>query len=176
VRWLLEAHRIARVAVELFADDEAGGFFLSPVDGEPLALRTKDIDDDPTPSGSSMLASVLVRLGRLWGDDELVRRGEEALALVGPALERVPRAFGWALCALDLAVAPPQEIAVVGDVRAPVARAALARFAPRAVVAVGPSDAVPLLAGKELVDGRTTVYVCERFACRAPVTEPADLD
>jgi len=39
------------------------------------------------------------------------------------------------------------------------------------VVAFGPSDDVPLLQGKELVDGRPAVYVCENFACRVPVTE-----
>ncbi len=106
---------------------------------------------------------------------DLVLQGERALALVGPALERVPRAFGWALCALDLQLAPPREIAIVGDREAPVARAALAAFDPRAVVAIGPSDDVALLAGKGLLDGRTAVYVCERFACRAPATDPADL-
>jgi uncharacterized protein len=40
------------------------------------------------------------------------------------------------------------------------------------VVAVGPSDDVPLLSGKTLVDGNPAVYVCERFACQAPVTDP----
>ncbi|HET7744174.1 MAG TPA: thioredoxin domain-containing protein, partial [Gaiellaceae bacterium] len=34
LRWLLEAHRLALLAVELFADDEHGGFFLSTVDGD----------------------------------------------------------------------------------------------------------------------------------------------
>jgi uncharacterized protein YyaL (SSP411 family) len=34
---------------------------------------------------------------------------------------------------------------------------------------------VPLLAGKALVDGEPAVYVCERFVCKAPVTDPGDL-
>ncbi|HET9938693.1 MAG TPA: hypothetical protein VFQ28_07870, partial [Gaiella sp.] len=174
-RWLLEAHRIARLAVELFADEERGGFFLAAHDGEALATRPKDLDDDPTPSGNSMLASVLIRLGRIWGDEALVAQGAAVLRLLAPAMERIPRPFAWALCALDLHLAPPRELAVLGDVRSEVARAALAGFQPRTVVAVGPSEEVPLLAGKGLVDGEPAVYVCERFACRAPVTRAAEL-
>ncbi len=106
VRWLLEARRIVDLAVDLFADDERGGFFLAPSDGEPLAARSKDLDDDPIPSGNSMMASLLIRLGRIWGDDELIQRGEGVLRLLAPAMERVPRAFSWALCALDLHLRP----------------------------------------------------------------------
>jgi len=175
VRWLVEARRIVDLAIELYADEGRGGFFLAPHDGEVLAARTKDLDDDPTPSGNSMMASLLVRLGRIWGDDGLVERGEGVLRLLAPAIERAPRAFAWALCALDLHLSPAREVAIVGDVRSDVARAALAPFAPGSVVAVGPSDEVPLLAGKGLVDGRTAVYVCERFACRAPVTRADEL-
>jgi uncharacterized protein YyaL (SSP411 family) len=121
------------------------------------------------------MASLLVRIGRIWGDVALVERGEGVLRLLAPAMERVPRPFSWALCAVDLHRSPPRELAIVGDVRSDVARAALAGFAPRTVVAVGPSDDVPLLAGKGTVDGLSAVYVCERFACRAPVTDPATL-
>src|SRR6185503_10344212 len=54
--WLLEARRLALLAVELFADEEQGGFFLSPVDGDARVPRTKDLQDTPVPSGNSMLA------------------------------------------------------------------------------------------------------------------------
>jgi len=122
-----------------------------------------------------MLAWVLLRLARLWGDDELERRAVGVFRLVEPAVRRAPGAFAWALCGLDLWFSPPREIAVVGDVAAPVARAALAPFQPTTVAAVGPAEDVPLLAGKGLVDGRSAVYVCERFACQAPVTDPEAL-
>jgi hypothetical protein len=94
---------------------------------------------------------------------------------VAPALTHAPGAFAWALCGLDLHLSPPRELAVVGPVDSDVAQAALDRWEPRAVVAVGRSDDVPLLAGKGLVDGKPAVYACERFVCRAPVTDPAVL-
>ena len=132
LRWLHEARRLALLAVELFGDSEHGGFFLSPSDGEALVARTKPLDDNPTPSGNSMLAHVLLRLARIWGDDELERQAVSVFRLVEPSLRRVPSAFGWALCALDLWLAPPQEIAVVGPVESPVARAALTPVPARA--------------------------------------------
>ena len=175
LRWLREANRLARLAVELFADAENGGFFLSPADGERLVARKKEFDDHPTPSGNSMLAFVLLRLGRIWGDDELERQAAGVFRLIRDTLGRAPSAFGHALCALDLYLAPPRELAVIGSPQDAIAQAALGSFDPDAVVAFGPAEEVPLLAGKDFIDGRPTLYVCERFACRAPVTEPSQL-
>ncbi|MDX6455601.1 MAG: uncharacterized protein QOD48_1708, partial [Gaiellaceae bacterium] len=149
--------------------------FLTPADGEQLVAPRKDLDDNPTPAGNSMLAFVLLRLARLWGDDDLERRAVGVLRLIRDAIPRVPSAFGWALCALDLHLSPSRELAIVGDPASEVARTALRGYDPNAVVAFGPATEVPLLEGKTLVDGRTAVYVCERFACRAPVTDPAEL-
>ena len=171
LRWLEESRRLAMLAVDLFGDPADGGFFLTPRDGEELVARKKDFDDHPTPSGNSMLAYVLLRLSRLWGDQELERQAVGVFRFVAPLLPRAPSAFGHALNALDLYFSPPREIAIVGPPDSEVARAALASFDPNAVVAFGPSDEVPLLAGKDLVDGRPAVYVCEAFACQAPVTE-----
>jgi uncharacterized protein YyaL (SSP411 family) len=175
LRWLREANRLARLAVERFADDEQGGFFLVARSSDELVARSKPLEDHPLPSGNSMLAYVLLRLARIYGDDELERRGVSVLRLVREALERAPSAFGWALVALDLHLSPPRELALVGPVDSELARAALAPWQPRTVVAVGPAEDVPLLAGKGLVDAQPAAYLCERFTCRAPVTDPAAL-
>jgi uncharacterized protein YyaL (SSP411 family) len=169
-RWLLEAHRLATLAVEHFRDDEAGGFFQAPSDGETLVARKKEIDDHPTPSGNAMLAYVLLRLARIWGDDELERRGASVLRLVRDQLARMPTSFGWMLVALHQHLAPRREFAIVGDATAPVARRAVAGAEPTDVIAFGPHDAIPLLEGRTTVDGKTAVYVCERFACALPLT------
>src|SRR5205809_5218912 len=145
-RWLEESRRLALLAVELFADDERGGFFHTPADGEQLVNRKKELDDHPTPSGNSMLAYVLLRLARIFGDDEFERRAVGVFRLAEPLLSRAPSAFGHLLCALDLHFSPPRELAIVGPSDSEVARAALAPFDPNAVVAFGPADDVPLLA------------------------------
>src|SRR5256885_16689642 len=67
LRWLREARRLALAAVELFADPERGGFFLTPADGEQLVARPKPVDDNTTPAGSSMPAFGLLRLAPIWG-------------------------------------------------------------------------------------------------------------
>jgi uncharacterized protein YyaL (SSP411 family) len=122
-----------------------------------------------------MLAFVLLKLARIYGDDELERLAVGVFRLVHGAIARAPTAFGHALTALDLHFSKPRELAIVGPVDTPVALAALEPFEPNTVVAVGPSEEIPLLAGKSLVDGKPAVYVCERFACQAPVTEVAAL-
>jgi hypothetical protein len=171
LRWLREAHRLTLRAVELFADGERGGFFMTPAGGEELVARKKDFDDHPTPSGNSMLAFVLLRLARIWGDDELERRAAGVFRLLAPLLTRAPAAFGWTLVALDLYLSPPRELALLASPEDELARAALRGLDPNAVVAFGPDDEIPLLAGKTRVDGKPTLYECERFACRAPVTQ-----
>jgi len=172
LRWLEEARRLAERA-QAFADTERGGWFVGDHD---LVARRKEFDDHPTPSGNSMMAFVALRLARIWGDDELERAAVGAFRLAYPFLERAPAAVGQMLCALDLHFAQPREIAVVGE-SDELRRAALAGFQPNTVFAFSPAptDAVPLLAGKGLVDGSPAAYVCERFACQAPVTAADDL-
>ena len=172
LRWLEEARAVADRA-ERFWDEERGGYF---VDDHGLIARRKEFDDHPTPSGNSMMAFVLLRLGRIYGDAEMENRALGVFRLARPLLERAPTAVGHLLCALQLHFSPPREVAVVGASEE-LRKAALEGFQPSTVFAFAsePTDAVPLLATKGLVGGRPAAYVCERFACQAPVTSPDEL-
>ena len=175
-RWLDEARRLAELLVELFGDETRGGFYVDPLDGDGLVARRKEFDDHPTPAGNSMAAFVLLRLARIYGDDELEKQAVGVFRLAHSLMERAPAAVSHLLCALDLHFAPPQEVAVVGDSEE-LRHAALAGYRPNTVFAFSPepTDAVPLLAGKDLLDGRPAAYVCERFACQRPVTTADEL-
>jgi uncharacterized protein YyaL (SSP411 family) len=184
-RWLLEARALAARMRELFEDPEQGGFFFTPADGERLLARTRELEDHPTPAGNSQAAWVLARLSALTGETELETAAMRALRLVRDEMVRFPQAFGTALVAVDHLTRPRREVAVVGPHADPLARelVAIARAyaGPDSVLAAGDVDdpeaarAAPLLAGRGLVDGRAAAYVCERFACRAPVTDPEGL-
>ena len=153
-------------------DDERGGFFSPRRGREPLVARRSRSTTTRCPPGTRCSRHVLLRLARIYGDDELERRAVSVFRLLRPALERAPSAFGWALCALQLWFSPPRELAIVGDLDDDVARAALDALGPgRRRRGRACRVRCRFWRARARVDGRTAVYVCERFACRAPVTQ-----
>jgi uncharacterized protein YyaL (SSP411 family) len=181
-RWYQEAVAVADAMLSRFADPENGGFFTTADDHEVLVVRRKDLEDSPIPSGNSSAALGLLRLGHLSGNADYERAAVGVLRLHGPLAARHPNAFGHLLQAIDFWRAPDREVAIVGSVQegggpaGPLACAVRERFRPHEVLAGGPAgEGVPLLEGRGPVDGRAAAYVCERFACQAPVTDPEAL-
>nr|MBA2448317.1 thioredoxin domain-containing protein [Chloroflexota bacterium] len=86
-------------------------------------------------------------------------------------------------CGLDFYLGSPKEIAVIGNLDSPDARALLRtvfdRFLPNRVVAAASPEAVPsdipVLADRGMRDGRATAYVCQNYTCRTPVTTPEEI-
>jgi uncharacterized protein len=181
VAWLRPAGEIAVGLCDLFADP--GGFYTTGTDAEALITRPRDVFDNATPSANSLAADGLLRLAALTGEARWQEAGEAAVRAVGAVMGEHPTAFAELIGALERVVTPPVEIAVVGDPDDAATAALVAevrrRFLPRAVSVTAPpgtgADLTPLLADRPLVDGRPTVYVCERFACQQPVTDPEAL-
>jgi uncharacterized protein len=179
-RWIESALELTRVMIDEFSDPAHGGFFYTGHHHEALIARQKDFTDNATPSGNGMAATALVRLGALTGRDDLTQAGRSALESVQLLLEREPAAAGQSLIALDFLLGPTREFAVIAGSDPAEYRSVLesiaSRFLPHKVVAPATyqqagilESKVPLLADRPPRDGRTTTYICENFACQAPV-------
>jgi uncharacterized protein YyaL (SSP411 family) len=174
-RWFAEAEGLAEIILTHFGDAQRGGFFSTADDHERLVARRKDLEDTPIPSGSSAAAFGLLRLARLTGEHRYEEAATGGLRLLLRIVRDHPAAFGHCLQALDFLLAPVREVAIVGPDSEPLERVVRGAFRPHVVLAGGPADGVPLLEGRSPVDGRAAAYVCERFTCRRPVTEPGEL-
>ncbi len=174
-RWYREAVAIAGQIIELFADPERGGFFTTAEDQQQMPVRRKDLDDAPIPSGSSSAAFGLLRLALISGEGKYERHALSVLRLLYPMAVRHPQAFGHLLAAADFYLATVKEVAIVGDDAEELLRVVRSEYRPHIVLAGGSADGVPLLDGREPVEGRAAAYVCEHFTCQAPVTTPEEL-
>jgi uncharacterized protein YyaL (SSP411 family) len=175
-RWFAEARALADTMIERFADEENGGFFETSADHERLLARRKDLEDHPIPSGNASAAYGLLRLAALTGEHSYEERAVSVLRLLHELAPKHPQAFGHLLQALDFQLSPVKEVALVGEDLRPLERVVRGEFRPHLVLAGGAPDGVPLLQDRAPVDGHPAAYVCERFACKAPVTEPEELE
>jgi uncharacterized protein YyaL (SSP411 family) len=174
-RWFAEARALADTLLERFADSDKGGFFSTAADHPGLIARRKDVEDNPIPAGQSAACLGLLRLAALTGEQRYEAAAVGVIRLLHTVVPQHPAAFGHLLRAIDFHVSPVREVALVGPDLTPLERVVRATYRPRIVLAGGEADGVPLLEGREPVDGRAAAYVCERFACRRPVTEPDEL-
>jgi len=185
-RWFLEARHLMDEAIALFADEQNGGFFDTGSDHEALISRPKDIMDNATPAGNSVSMDVLLRLAAFTGEDSYRQRADDYLRSVADIMVQHPQAFGHALGALDFAISPTKELVILGHPQQADTRALLevinTRYLPNSVLACAAPDnleaihTIPLLADRPLKDGKATAYVCQNFACQAPVNTPEELE
>ncbi|MGA7988209.1 MAG: thioredoxin domain-containing protein [Candidatus Dormiibacterota bacterium] len=159
--------------------DEAGGYYDTAADAEPLIVRPRTIDDNPVSAGQSIAATLFCRMHALTGDDRWRKHAAEIVEPLASVLGRAPLAVAGLGAAMELLVGPMREIAIAGDPADPATGSLLAvaqrLFDPRTVLAWGAPGGVPLLEGRTLVRGSPAAYVCHGFVCKAPVTDVVTL-
>jgi len=184
-QWLDEAVTLAETMIADFADPHGPGFFDTGASHETLVARPRDLQDGATPAGNSLAADVLLRLGTMTGNDDWVRRATLLLATMSEPMADQPLGFGRFLAAAESALSTLKEVALAGE-RADPALTTLAdtvyhRYEPNALLGYAdPADPTlgeryPFLANRPPQNGKATAYLCERYACLPPVTEPEAL-
>jgi uncharacterized protein YyaL (SSP411 family) len=173
-QWLRRSEVLAEIIVERFADPDQGGFYFTASDHEQLVARTKDFFDNATPSGNSVAADVLVRLAVLLDRPEFRTHAERTFGAVESHLGQYSSGFGRMLAAVDFAIGPSAEIALVGGTGA-FLNAYRKLYLPRTVIAAGDGD-IALLRNRQPMDGKPTAFVCQNLVCKQPVTDVAEFE
>ncbi len=177
-RWYSAARDQAEEILAHFTDPE-GGFFDTRDDHEKLITRPKSLQDSPIPSGNSLAISLLLKLAALTGESRYSEPAESALRAMQDNALRYPTAFAGWLCAIDFAIGPQLQVALIGtstdaDFNA-LANVIHERYLPRLVVAgaeEGAQEVPALLEGRGIEGTNASAYLCQRFTCKLPTTSP----
>ncbi len=185
VRWLCEAEKLMSVVDIHFWDDETGAAFQTSDDHEQLIVRRKEFLDNAEPSGNSAYATAAMRLGRLLDKQAYAERALEIFGFMRQPMATQPSGFGHLLSALDFYLRPSREIVIIGEMDDPstlaLRQTVYEGWLPDTIVTgTPPGDSetvqyIPLLRDRTLVGGKAAAYVCHNFACKLPVTTPAEL-
>ena len=179
-RWFKQARAFADAALSHFRAPD-GGFFDTSSEHETLIARPRGLQDNATPSGSSLIVRGLAELAAYTGSPDYDDAAHAALKLITAALREYPQAFGEAIKAADMLISGIAEIAIVGAPDDAATQALIdvvqQPYRPNAIAALAPANVegettIPLLNYRVMRGGAPTVYVCHNFACQMPVTTP----
>ncbi len=186
-RWLREARGLVDAMIRQFHDGEGGGFYFTANDAEELLDRAKELYDGAVPSGNSVAAWLLARLGHLNGEAGLIEIADRTIAAFAQPVAEGTMNYPMFLIGLDYRLGPRREVVVAGERGSDGVEAFFEllgrRFLPKTVVALHPTEdaeelvrLVPFMESQSAIEGRPTAYFCEDYSCLLPVHQPGALE
>jgi uncharacterized protein YyaL (SSP411 family) len=165
--WRDRAIEAAHQLLDLFWDEQDGGFFTTGHDAETLVVRPKEFLDGAVPAANSVAVTALLRAGAFADDGRIDAAVDRTIELASTLLGRHPGALA------DLVAALPMwrgrhEVVVTGD-RPDLLAEARRRWLPTAVLAWGEPDDGPLFTGRPVEPGQA--YVCRGRSCLVPAAD-----
>jgi len=188
VSFLEEALSLNQAMLDIFWDKQAGGLYFTGKGNETLITRSKELYDGALPSGNSVAALNLLRLGRMAGNPDLEQKADQLTQAFSKEITSFPMAYTQLLIALDFMFGPTREIVIAGDPSSEatqsMVRAVRKNFMPNKVMLlnpVGPErqrlvDLSPFVKNMVPIEKKATAYVCEQYACKAPITDAVQLE
>ena len=182
-KWISLALNITETQIDLFWDSLSGGFFDTSGTDSSLLIRTKEQYDGAEPSGNSVAAMNLLRLAEVTDKKHLREKADKTLLTFGALMQNQPAVMPRMVAAYEFANAPTRQIVVASSKDDPLRRDMLNqindRYLPNKILVLLDgsesqqrlSEMNPFFASIPVVDNRTTVYVCQDYVCRLPVSD-----
>lgn len=183
--WLKSAIELNQYLIAHYWDNQRGGFYFTSDKGEELITRTKEIYDGAVPSGNSVAMSNLLRLGRITANTDFEKKAAQIAKTFSESVRMAPSAHTMLMQALDFAIGPSYEIVIAGNPEADdtkkMIQALGQHFLPNKIVLMRPLDSEnPEISSiaeftkyQKAVNDKATAYVCLKYACKNPTTDPA---
>ena len=168
--YLEKARALMHYAIENFSDEDQLFFYYTPSFQSDILVRKKDLYDGAIPSGNSIMAWNLHRLGLLFDQQEWRKRAEMMLETVKDAAVKYPTSYGtWSNLLLEYTQGT-HEVLVLGPQARQMGQELLTRFIPNKVFMAAPAARL----GYPLMEGRspapdTLIYICRNYACSLPL-------
>ncbi|MFQ5823754.1 MAG: thioredoxin domain-containing protein [bacterium] len=187
VSYLQNAIKLNNLMLSFFWDAENGGLFFSADSLKELLVRTKEIYDGAIPSGNSVAALNLLRLGRITANEEFEKKSAAIGRAFAKQVQQSPLAHSQLMNAIDFAVGPAYEVVIAGDSRAEDTKAMLLalqkKYVPNKIVLLHPSEQnfPPIAQIAEFtryqtsLNGKATAYVCLNYACKSPTNDVEEM-
>lgn len=188
-KYFRSARALTDRMIELFEDQENGGFYLSGIDAEKLIVRSKEIYDGALPSGNSAALLVLAHMYHMTTVELYNEKLQKAFNAFAGSIALHPEAYSFFLSAFDFDLGPVEEIVLCGPHADPqfkeMKRLVYRSFRPNKIFAGTPnrnedadeiSSLIPILAGRIQNDGNiVAAYLCRGRTCRQPVHTALEL-
>jgi len=181
--YLKRAIDLNQMMLSEFWDDQNGGLFFTTEGQADLIVRKKEIYDGAIPSGNSIAAFNLLRIGRMTAIPEL----EEKARLIGSAFSDqvapTPMGYTQLLSAMIFALGLTYEVVIIGDPEGDDTKSMLdtlnRTYIPNKVTLFRPigekgsiiEGLAVYTANQNSIDGKATAYVCKNYTCSAPTTD-----
>ena len=182
VKMIEKAFEFTNSMIHCFYDAE-NGFFDTRFNHEELFMRPRDIQDNATPSGTSLAIQSLLLMEAYYGKGDWRAIVEQTLGPIQATITRYPTSFSNWLSSLDFALASTKEVVILGNLNELRTQSLINElwntFRPHLILAAAnfppPDGSPPLLDHRSLLNGQPTAYVCQNFVCNLPVTNPIEL-
>jgi len=175
--YLSKAIEINNNTIQHFWDYENNGFYHTPQYSELILTRVKESYDGVLPSGNAVMAYNLIRLARITGNIEYENIAKQTLKAFSDEISKMPSNYAFSLIALDLILKGTFELVVIPENRAEAFNFLIELnndFIPNLLILVRDSETekiFPNIKNMNLINEKTTYYLCKNFECQPPTND-----
>ncbi|MDD3455294.1 MAG: thioredoxin domain-containing protein, partial [Methanobacteriales archaeon] len=159
-----------------FKDEENGGFFFTADYSDSLLIRKKEASDSATPSGNSVHALNLLRLGSILEDETLTKISEDIIKSFAAKIKRIPIAYTLLLVGAHWHQKGGSSLVIAAKTKSCIPNKLKSTFIPYLTITLKLEDSdwsfAPETLRNKKVLNECTYYLCKDKTCHPPTQDP----